>query len=132
MQCEPLRIRLTATTNANTAVNIDTERIAPENYAEIAHLALMNRSGESVTVQFGIVDMVGFEQIYAKQTVADGDAFGVPVEFCIIEGDKLRAVVTGTADHSTITFIVSGKLYTPDPETDDPPAPPNAPPRATY
>ena len=122
MQSEPLRIRQTGTTNAGTAVNIDTPTIQPGNYAEIAHLALMNRTGESVTVEFGIVDIVGFEQIYAKQTVADGDAFGVPVEFCILEGDKLRAVVTGTANKSTVTFLVSGKLYTPEPVTADPPA----------
>lgn len=115
MQAEPLRIRQTGTTNAGTAVNIDTEQIHPGNYAEIDHLALMNRSGESVTVEFGIVDIVGFEQIYAKQTVADGDAFGVPLEFCILEGDKLRAVVTGTANKSTVTFIALGLLYTPDP-----------------
>lgn len=117
MYCEPLRIRQTGTTNAGTAVNIDTEQIRPGNYAEVAHLALMNRSGESVTVEFGIVDIVGFEQIYAKQSVADGDAFGVPVEFCILEGDKLRAVVTGASNKSTVTFLVSGKLYTPEPET---------------
>lgn len=126
MQCGPVRIRQTGITNAGTAVNIDTERIRPENYAEVYHLALMNRSGESVTVEFGVVDIVGFEQLWAKQTVADGDAFGVYLDVCVLEGDKLRAVVTGIANKSTVTFIVSGKLYTPDPVTADPPAPAGA------
>lgn len=107
---EPLRIRQTATTNAATAVNVTAQTLLPGTLARIGHLALANRSGESVTVLFGITDIVGFTQFFAKQTVADGDAFGAMVDIFLLEGDQLTAVVTGAANHSTVELYASGEL----------------------
>lgn len=115
MSCYLLNVQQTAITNASTAVNVYSDQVPPGVHWEVSHLALMNRSGESVTCEFGLTDIVGFRQIYAKQTIADGDAFGVNLDLNVLEGEKLTAVVTGTANKSTVTLIASGKAYLGDP-----------------
>lgn len=105
-----LRDRRSATTNAGSAVDVTIPAIKPGQRARVRHLALHNQSGESVKVAFGILEGSTFHQLYAIQTVANGDAFGVLVDIMLLEGDTLDAQVTGTANKSTVTFIVSGEL----------------------
>jgi hypothetical protein len=120
-------VRQTAITNAGTAVNVYAPRLRPGQRALVTHLALMNRSGETVTVQFGVTDQVGFQQIWAQQSVSNSDGVGVLLSFLLYENDVLTAVVTGTADKGTVTLIASGEIHNPDP-----PAPPAAPPAPGY
>jgi hypothetical protein len=113
---QPLRQRITGTTNTSTAVDVSIPQIKAGQTAYVTHLALQNASGESVDVLFGILNGSTFQQIWAKQTVADGDAIGVLLTFALLEGDKLTARVTGSAKSSTVTFIVSGSLEDQTPE----------------
>lgn len=112
----PLRSRITGTTNGSTAVEVKLPQIKPGQLARVRHLALSNQSGESVTLRFGLITMGSFTPIWAKQTVADADAFGALVDLILLEGDVLAAEVTGSAKSSTVIFIASGELHTNQPE----------------
>jgi len=112
----PLRYRLRSTTNAATAINVDLPQIKPGQFARISHAAVENESGEAVTLLLGIESQGQFDQIYAKQTVANADAFGVMLNLLLLEADKFRARITGAANSSTVTFIVSGELHDSSPE----------------
>lgn len=105
-----LRERRVATTNAGTAVDVTIPQIKPGQRARVRHLALHNESGETVTVAFGILEGATFHQVYAIQSVATADAFGVLVDLLLLEGDTLDARVKGTANTAKVTFIVSGVL----------------------
>jgi hypothetical protein len=108
---EPLRQRITGSTNTSSAVDVALRQVKPGEVWRVTHLALFNESGESVTLKLGLLQGSTFQQIWAKQTVADADAFGVAVEILLLEGDKLDAQVTGTAKIGKVTFIVSGELH---------------------
>ena len=111
-----LRERIIGTTNAATAVDISIPQIKPGQSALITHLALANASGEIVDVAFGITSLGVFDQFWAVLSAATGDAIGVHVILKLLEGDKLTARVTGTANHGPVTFIVSGTLSDETPE----------------
>ena len=113
---QPLRQRITGSTNAATAVDITLPQVRSGEVWRVTHLALFNESGESVTLQLGLLDGATFQQIWAKQTVADSDAFGVEVDLLMLEGDKLDARVTGSAKTGKITLVVSGLLHSPGPD----------------
>lgn len=113
---QPLRQRITGSTNTSTAVDLALPQVKAGEVWRITHLAIFNESGESVTVKFGLLNGSTFQQIWAKQTVADSDAYGTEVLLLLLEGDKLDAQVTGSADKGKITFIVSGELHVEEPE----------------
>ena len=113
---QPLRQRITGQTNTMNAVDLALEQVKPGEVWRVTHLALHNESGESVKLYFGLLNGSTFQQIWAEQTVADADAYGVMVNFLALEGDKLTARVTGTAKTALVTFIVSGELLAIGPE----------------
>ncbi len=111
-----LRERIKSTTNAGNPVDVSLPQIKPGQAAYITHIALTNASGESVTVLFGITSQGDFTQIWPKQTVAQGDAYGAQVTLPLLEGDRLTARVTGTSLSGPVTFAAGGELHdnTPD------------------
>ena len=112
----PQKLRLGGSTNPFPAVYLPPPQVKPGEVWRVTHLALFNESGESVTLQLGLLDGATFQQIWAKQTVADSDAFGVEVDLLMLEGDKLDARVTGSAKTGKITLVVSGLLHGPGPD----------------
>lgn len=113
---QPIRSRILGTTNGSNVVNVDLPQIKPGQIARITHAAVENESGESITLKFGVESQGSFDQIYANQTVADSDAFGVMLNFLLLEGDKFRARVQGSSASGKVTFVVSGELIDNQPE----------------
>ena len=113
---QPLNQRITGATNSGTAVDVALAQVKPGQVWHVTHLALYNQSGESVKVDFGLLNGSVFQQIWAEQTVADADAYGAEVNFLLLEADKLDARVTGAAKIGPVTLIVSGELQQPGPD----------------
>lgn len=112
---QPIRQRITGSTDGSTAVDITLPQVKADQVWRITHLAFQNASGESVTLAFGLLDGSNFTQIWANQTVADSDGFGTQLNFLLLEGDKLSARVTGSAKTGKVIFSVSGELHSPGP-----------------
>lgn len=108
----PLRIRQTAITNAGTAVNVSTPKLLPCQLMYVEFVSLVNSSGETVKVAFGLTDMSGFTQLAAIISPANGDAAGLAVNWNLAEGDQLTAQVTGTADKGQVELIAHGVFMT--------------------
>lgn len=108
---EPYVIRQQGTSNASTAADVTAPSIPAETVVEVYNVSLQNASGESVTVEFGITDIVGFRRLCAKATVASADSVLVAVDWFLVEGDKLTARVTGTSNKSVVTMYASGESY---------------------
>jgi threonine/homoserine efflux transporter RhtA len=105
---DPLNIRIGSVTNAGTAVNLDTDRVKSGEWWSVNHIGLMNRTGEAVTMLLYLVTGSEADQIWAKQSVSDGDAIGVLLALTVGEGQQVRAAVTGTANKAAIELVVMG------------------------
>lgn len=105
-----LRLRQTGQTNAGTAVMISSPRLLPDEIQHIKYFGLANKSGETVTIILGITDISGFLPIAQGYGAADGEAYAIQADICLAEGDQLSALVTGTANKSTVTLFAFGTL----------------------
>ena len=77
----------------------------------IEFVSLVNSSGETVKVAFGLTDMSGFTQLAAIISPANGDAAGLAVNWNLAEGDQLTAQVTGTADKGQVELIARRRIH---------------------
>lgn len=105
---DPLNIRIGRATNAATAVNLDTDRVLPQEWWNVGYVALSNNSGETVTAQIALVTGAEVDFLAASISVANGSAGAVLSAFTLGEGQQLRAIVTGTSDSGPVTFLVMG------------------------
>lgn len=108
-QVEALFERVEDTSNAGTAVNLDTTPVQPGEYWKVYSADFFNSSGESVTVSFNIVDGVRVIQLQGVQTVNNGEAASLNSFKILGVGCKLRAIVTGTANKKQIDLLVTGE-----------------------
>lgn len=113
-----LKFQRAGNTDSSTPVDIVLPAIAPEQCARVRFVALENTSGESVTLQLGIIQLGSFHQIYAKQTVANNDAFGALVDIHLGEGDTFSARVTGASDSGPVQLFVHGAFANLQPEVE--------------
>lgn len=104
----PLGERATATTNAGTAVNVDSQKVPPGEVWRLNFAALNNESGENVSLAWAVVR--GSQVIKLKYTAALATAAGdiLDPQPLLFEGDLLRAVVTGSANSSLVTLLFTG------------------------
>jgi len=100
--------RIVQTTNAATAVNLDTDDVDPGEVALITYASLFNESGEAVTVEFLVMRGAQEFQLGPSNVVQTEDA-GETLPWLVLGvGEFFRAVVTGTANKGKVTLLVSG------------------------
>ena len=112
---EPYIQRITTTTNSGTAVDVRLPRVLAGQLLRLSHVALYNASGEAVTVQFGVIDIVGFAPLLGEDAIADGDAAGHYLPLLVGEQTRFTARVTGTSLAGTVTLVACGELLMADP-----------------
>ncbi|MDE2469232.1 MAG: hypothetical protein KGL35_10945 [Bradyrhizobium sp.] len=96
------------TTNAGTAANVDGPACLPGELWHVPQIVLQNNSGEALKVQLGIVTSLGFVALQALvASVADGDAAAMLNDCWLGEGEFIRAIVTGTANHSKVILMLT-------------------------
>jgi hypothetical protein len=115
MRREPYIIRLTGITNGNTPVILSAPAIPPGSKARVRWVAVDNQSGETVSVRFGFVDILGYHHLTITQNAASALGVGVLVDWWLMEGDRLSSHTVGTANKSNITLFAYGELYIDDP-----------------
>lgn len=100
--------RIVQTTNAGTAVNLDTDDVDPGEVAIITYASLFNESGETVTVEFVVMRGAQELQVGPNQVILTEQAAETRPWLVLGAGEYFRAAVTGTANSSKVTLLVSG------------------------
>jgi len=105
---DPLNQRIGRSTNAATAVNLDSDYVLPGHWWDVEYVSLSNSSGETVTVQLALVTGSEVDYLGAALSASNGSGVSAVGPIRVGEGQKLRAIVTGTADSGPVMFIIMG------------------------
>lgn len=95
-------IRLSALTDAGTAVNIDTDRVKPGESLEVVNSAFTNSSGESLNGTFYVSDGTADFAVAPQLTAANNNSASTNANYVVTEGQFLRCTVKGTSDEGIV------------------------------
>ena len=109
---EELFLRTSIQTNAGTAVTIQSDLCPANELWQPTFISVHNKTGEAVKVQFCLVRVNDTLLIAADQTPGDGTAVGTNILPLVGPGERIGAVLTGTANKAVCWLVVTGwKFY---------------------
>lgn len=106
-----INLRIFGVSNAATAATVDTLPVPPGKYWFLTYLAIFNNSGETVTARAYIGSGSQLITIKSGTSTALNNALAVDPRPLILEGQFLRAEVTGTAQKGPFALHVTGFEY---------------------